>query len=119
MDDMTFRGLLVLTSAIFGLSSVVHLESEKVSAGDSLPPRSRTFVLLDDHHVPYRSVDELSPGQNAMLYSLGFVICTGSLHGIGIGMGLAHRWPLGRLALRGAGSLVMAGGLYFLWGAMA
>ncbi|PQP33600.1 Ni/Fe hydrogenase, partial [Desulfobacteraceae bacterium SEEP-SAG9] len=24
---------------------------------------------------------ELSPGQNAMLYSLGFVICTGTLHG--------------------------------------
>lgn len=62
---------------------------------------------------------ELSPGQNAMLYSLGFVICTGTLHGIGIGMGLAHRWNFGRLALRGAGSVVMIGGLFFLWGALA
>ena len=62
---------------------------------------------------------ELSPGQNAMLYSLGFVICTGTLHGIGIGMGLAHRWDFGRLALRGAGSVVMIGGLFFLWGALA
>ena len=62
---------------------------------------------------------ELSPGQNAMLYSLGFVICTGSLHGVGIGMGLVHRWGVGRLALRGAGSAVMAGGLFFLWRAMA
>ena len=62
---------------------------------------------------------ELSPGQNAMLYSLGFVICTGTLHGVGIGMGLAHRWDFGRLALRGAGSVVMIGGLFFLWGALA
>ena len=62
---------------------------------------------------------ELAPGQNAMLYSLGFVICTGVLHGIGIGMGLVHRWGFGRIALRGAGSLVMVGGLYFLWSAIA
>jgi urease accessory protein len=62
---------------------------------------------------------ELAPGQNAMLYSLGFVLCTGTLHGAGIGMGLVHRWQVGRLALRGAGSLVMAGGLFFLWGALS
>ena len=62
---------------------------------------------------------ELEPGQNAMLYSLGVVICTGTLHGVGIGMGLVPRWQVGRLALRGAGSLVMAGGLFFLWGALS
>lgn len=62
---------------------------------------------------------ELEAGQNAMLYSLGFVICTGTLHGVGIGIGLAHRWKIGRLALRGAGLLVMAGGMFFLWGAIA
>jgi len=61
---------------------------------------------------------ELSPGQNAMLYSLGFVICTGTLHAVGIGMGLVYRWNIGRMALRGAGSLVMVGGLFFLWGAL-
>lgn len=62
---------------------------------------------------------ELEAGQNAMLYSLGFVLCTGTLHGIGIAMGLVHRWQFGRLALRGAGSLVMAGGMFFLYGALA
>ncbi len=62
---------------------------------------------------------ELSPGQNAMLYSLGFVIATGTLHAVGIGIGLVHRWKLGRLALRLAGSIVLVGGLFFLWGAMA
>jgi urease accessory protein len=62
---------------------------------------------------------ELQAGQNAMLYSLGFVIATGLLHGVGIATGLIHRWDLGRQALRGAGALVMLGGLYFLWGAIA
>lgn len=62
---------------------------------------------------------ELVPGQNAVLYSLGFVIATGLLHATGIGIGLVHRWQFGRLALRGAGALILSGGLYFLWGALA
>jgi hypothetical protein len=40
------------------------------------------------------------------------------LHAAGITVGLIHRWDLGRQALRGAGALVTAGGLYFLWGAV-
>ena len=61
---------------------------------------------------------ELSEGQNAMLYSLGFVISTGTLHAAGIGIGAIHRWNAGKIALRGAGALVMFGGLYFLWSAL-
>jgi urease accessory protein len=61
---------------------------------------------------------ELAPGHNAVLYSLGFVVATGLLHGVGIGIGLIHRWEAGRMALRGVGALVMAGGLYFLAGAL-
>jgi urease accessory protein len=62
---------------------------------------------------------EMTPGQSAILYSLGFVIATGLLHSLGIAIGLIHRWNAGRLALRGAGSVVMAGGLFFLWHALA
>jgi len=62
---------------------------------------------------------ELEAGQNALLYSLGFVIATGLLHGVGITIGLIQRWGPGALVLRGAGALVMAAGLYFLWGAVA
>jgi urease accessory protein len=62
---------------------------------------------------------ELAPGQNALLYSLGFVVSTGMLHAVGIGIGLVHKWEWGRTALRGAGAVVAAGGLYFLWGALA
>ena len=62
---------------------------------------------------------ELPGGQNPMLYSLGFVIGTGCLHGIGILLGLLHLWPAGRLALRGAGAGIAVMGLTFLWRALA
>lgn len=57
---------------------------------------------------------ELPPGQSGMLYSMGFVIATGCLHGLGIALGLVHRWPAGRLVLRGAGAAIAAMGLVFL-----
>ena len=62
---------------------------------------------------------ELPAGQSGLLYSIGFVAATGCLHGAGIALGLIHRWPAGRLVLRGAGSLVCAAGIYFLVGAVA
>ncbi len=62
---------------------------------------------------------ELPPGQSGMLYSMGFVIATGCLHGIGIGLGLVHRWPAGKLALRGAGACIAVMGVAFLWRALA
>jgi urease accessory protein len=62
---------------------------------------------------------ELPPGQNAMLYSLGFVVSTGTLHAAGIGLGLGHQWKVGRVLLRAAGAVVMIGGLFFLWSALA
>ena len=62
---------------------------------------------------------ELQPGQNAMLYSLGFVIATGLLHAAGIAIGLIHRWDAGRKLLRVAGALIMVSGFFFLWSAVA
>ena len=62
---------------------------------------------------------ELPAGQSGMLYSMGFVIATGCLHGIGIALGLVHRWPVGKLALRGAGALIAVMGVTFLWRALA
>lgn len=60
---------------------------------------------------------ELPVGQNGLLYSMGFVMATGCLHGIGIAIGLIHRWPAGKIALRIAGAGVALGGAFFLWGA--
>jgi urease accessory protein len=61
---------------------------------------------------------ELPAGQSGLLYSMGFVIATGILHGIGITIGLIHRWPAGKLALRGAGALITIMGVTFLWKAL-
>jgi urease accessory protein len=62
---------------------------------------------------------ELPPGANAILYSVGFVIATGLLHATGIGLGVAHRWPAGRTALRALGAGVALAGMVFLWRAVA
>lgn len=62
---------------------------------------------------------ELPEGANGALYSIGFVIATGTLHAAGIALGLAHRWPAGRTAIRVAGALVGLAGLAFLWRAVA
>jgi len=62
---------------------------------------------------------ELPPGQSAMLYSIGFVIATGCLHAVGIGIGTVHRWQWGKAALRVAGALVATGGAFFMWKAIA
>lgn len=62
---------------------------------------------------------ELPAGQSGILYSMGFVVATGCLHGVGIAIGLIHRWPLGKLVLRGSGALIAAMGILFLWQAVA
>ena len=62
---------------------------------------------------------ELPPGQSALLYSIGFVMATGFLHALGIGIGSVHRWVWGQKALRVAGGLVAMGGAFFLWKAIA
>ena len=62
---------------------------------------------------------ELPPGQSALLYSMGFVIATGCLHALGIGIGTVHRWRWGQALLRFAGGLVAIGGGFFMWKAFA
>ena len=61
---------------------------------------------------------ELPAGQSGLLYSMGFVIATGVLHGIGILIGTIHRWPAGKMALRGAGAFIAVMGVFFLWQAV-
>jgi urease accessory protein len=62
---------------------------------------------------------ELPPGADGLLYSVGFVIATGCLHATGIGIGVVHRWPIGRTSLRVAGAIVCLAGVAFLWRAIA
>lgn len=94
-------GLLILTN--MRLSLVVAI------------PLVMVFALFHGH----AHGTELSPGADAVLYSLGFVIATGLLHALGIGMGAVDKLPRGRIALRALGGGVLFGGVYFLLGALA
>ena len=57
---------------------------------------------------------ELPPGEDGLLYSLGFVLATGALHAAGIAIGTVHRWDWGRLVLRLAGAGISLCGAAFL-----
>ena len=67
----------------------------------------------------YAHGTELPAGQSALLFSMGFVVATGCLHAIGIGIGTVHRWNWGRVLLRATGVVISTCGLYFLWQAAA
>jgi urease accessory protein len=62
---------------------------------------------------------ELPPGQSALLYSMGFVVATGCLHGVGVAIGVIHRWRWGQTLLRAAGAVVALAGIVFMWRAIA
>jgi len=62
---------------------------------------------------------ELPEGQSGLLYSIGFVVSTGTLHACGISLGLVHRWEWGRSALRFTGAVIALAGGGFTWGALS
>lgn len=59
---------------------------------------------------------ELPGAADPLAYGAGFVLVTGLLHAAGIGIGLIDRWPGGAMALRGAGAVIGAVGVYLLLG---
>jgi urease accessory protein len=62
---------------------------------------------------------ELPPNQSALLYSMGFVVATGCLHAVGIGIGTVYSWTWGQKLVRAAGATITADGLFFMWQAFA
>jgi urease accessory protein len=63
----------------------------------------------------YAHGGELPAGADAVAYSVGFVAATGLLHLAGIALGLAVRWPTGRIGVRGVGVAIACAGIAFLW----
>ena len=62
---------------------------------------------------------ELPPDESGLLYSMGFVLATGCLHGVGIALGTVHRWNWGKAAVRMAGAVISTIGIVFLWKALS
>jgi len=90
-------------------------------AFEARPPLAAAAVLVGFFAIFHGHAHgtELPVGQSGMLYSIGFVIATGCLHAVGIAIGIVHRWPAGRVALRVVGAAVALAGCYFLWRAIA
>ncbi len=61
---------------------------------------------------------ELPSAADPIGYSVGFVLATGMLHVVGIGIGALADRPGGRPIVRGIGGLIAATGVYFLWRAL-
>jgi len=57
---------------------------------------------------------ELPESANAIAFSIGFVVATGSLHALGILIGTVNRWKLGSKLLKLGGTLIAFAGIYFL-----
>jgi urease accessory protein len=62
---------------------------------------------------------ELPADQNGLVYSAGFVLATGMLHAVGIGIGAIHIWKPGAVAVLVLGGVIAAAGAWFLWRALA
>src|SRR5262249_57305890 len=84
------------------------------------PPLAVTAVLVGTFAVFHGHAHgvELPAGQNGLLYSMGFVVATGLLHGVGIAVSLVHRWPWGQTLLRTAGGGIALAGVIFMWRAV-
>ena len=84
---------------------------------EARPPLMLAAVIVTFFAVfhGYAHGAELPPGQNGLLYSMGFVIATGWLHAVGISIGVVHRWLWGQRLLRMAGGAVACAGAFFMW----
>jgi urease accessory protein len=101
---------IALSALLLGLAIVAEARPPLAAAAVVVG----AFALFHGH----AHGTELSDGQSALAYSIGFVVATGCLHAVGIALGLVHRWPVGRAALRFAGAGIMAAGAAFCWNAL-
>ena len=62
---------------------------------------------------------ELPSAADPIGYSLGFVLATGSLHVVGIGIGFLNHRPGGVRVTRSLGMLIASAGVWFLYKAVA
>lgn len=90
------------------LGGAVMFEERPTLIGATLLVGS--FALIHGH----AHGTELPSNQSALLYALGFMVATACLQGVGIGVGILHRWAWGRTLLRAAGAAVTASGVFLM-----
>lgn len=121
---MAFGGLMGLMGIPLP-GAEVGIAASAILLGSAVLLESRPRLFIAASLVGFFAIfhgyahgTELPPGQSGLLYSIGFVIATGCLHGVGITIGLIHRWVWGQRVVRLAGAGVAMAGLLFLWMAL-
>jgi urease accessory protein len=64
----------------------------------------------------YAHGQELPEAANPLAYGVGFVLATGLLHAVGIGLGLLLRWEGGARLVQACGVVIALLGVWFLYG---
>jgi urease accessory protein len=87
-------------------------------AGAAKPPLWVAALLVGAFAIfhGYAHGVELPVGADAIAFSMGFVIATGTLHLAGIAFGGLSHWQAGRMAVRAAGVVIAVIGLGYLTG---
>lgn len=122
---MAFGGMLGLVGMpLPGVEIGIALSAVVLGAmvlREAQPPLAVALVLVSLFALFHGHAHgtELPAGQSGLAYSIGFVVATGCLHGVGILIGLIHRWPWGETVLKLTGGIIAAAGVYFLWRALA
>ena len=122
---MAFGGFLALVGIhLPGVELGVALSAVLLGlmvAREAKPPLAAAVALVGFFAVFHGHAhgSELPAGQSGLAYSIGFVVATGCLHGVGIAIGVAHKWTAGKAALRIAGATVALAGVAFVWRAFA
>jgi urease accessory protein len=104
------RGV-ALSVVILGLCMALAIKSPAWAACGIVG----VFALLHG----YSHGAELPSAADPVGYSTGFVVATGSLHLLGIGLGLLNKLACGVYLTRGLGAAVLLAGCWFLHSALA
>ena len=122
---MAFGGFLALVGIpLVGVEVGIALSAVLLGlmvARESRPPLVLAAALVGLFAVFHGHAHgtELPAGESGLMYSVGFVAATGCLHGVGILLGVAHKWAAGQVAIRVAGAAVTLAGVVFLLRAFA
>jgi urease accessory protein len=119
---MAFGGALgVIGMPLPGVETGIALSAVMLGAMVALaatPPLWIAAVLVGAFAIFHGHAHgaELPIGADAVAYSMGFVIATGTLHLAGIAFGTLCHWPAGRVAVRAAGGVIALIGCAYLGG---
>ncbi len=99
----------------FGIAISVVLLGSAVAFGWRAPVWLASFaVAIFALFHGYAHGAELPSMADPVAFSLGFIVATGSLHVVGIAIGLIADRPNGRLVVRALGSMIAVTGLWYL-----